>query len=332
MIKIVLDTFGADLGEEELIKGALNSSKNHNIKLILVGNQTLNEKAVKKYNLSNTEVEYINTLEYISNNEEPALGIRKKKNSSMVLGMEAVKQGIGDGFISCGNTGALLAGATFITGRIKNVNRASLSAVIPSLKGGFILSDVGANVDCTPEFLKNFAIMSNIYAKKVLNKENPKVYLLNVGDEDEKGNKLTKDTFELLKNENINFCGNIEARDMLYGKADVIITDGFAGNIALKSTEGAISLLLGQLKEGIMKTSIRKLGALLLKPVFNDIKVLMDYREYGGAPILGVKNPVFKAHGNSNARAVETGINAMIKFIEEKVIEDIIKYKEEENV
>ena len=174
--------------------------------------------------------------------------------------------------------------------------------------------------------------MSNIYAKKVLNKENPKVYLLNVGDEDEKGNKLTKDTFELLKNENINFCGNIEARDMLYGKADVIITDGFAGNIALKSTEGAISLLLGQLKEGIMKTSIRKLGALLLKPVFNDIKVLMDYREYGGAPILGVKNPVFKAHGNSNARAVETGINAMIKFIEEKVIEDIIKYKEEENV
>ncbi|QQK07542.1 phosphate acyltransferase PlsX [Miniphocaeibacter halophilus] len=322
-MKILVDTLGADKGYEEIVKGALKALENHNnLYLTFIGN----EEEIKKLVKNNTDkINYIDTNEYIKNDEEPALAIRRNKKSSLHLGLKALNEKEYDGLISCGSTGALLAGATLITKRLQNISRAALTIVFPTEKNPCVLLDAGANMDCPPELLVQFALMGSVYSKGVLNTNNPKVGLLSVGTEEGKGDKLRKDTYELLKNSDLNFQGNVEARDLLSGNSDVIITDGFSGNVLLKSTEGTAITIMGRLKKGILGSFKAKIGALLLKDVLKDVKNMLDYNEYGAAPLLGVKKAVFKAHGSSNARAIETGIDAMVKFVENDIINKIEK-------
>ncbi len=322
-MKILLDTLGADKGYEVVVKGGLKALENHpNLEITFIGV----EEDIKK--LTNDFKEYkrisiIDTAEFISNDEEPALAIRRRKNSSMHLGFKKLNEAGYDGFISCGSTGALLAGATLITKRLDKISRGALTVVMPSKTGNVLLVDAGANMDCTPELLCQFAIMGDVYSREVLGYTNPKVGLLSVGTEDNKGDSLRKETFQLLKDLNVNFIGNIEGRDALSGNIDVIVSDGFAGNVLLKSIEGTAILLTDILKDNIHKSFRNKLGALLMKPALYSLKASLDYNEVGAAPLLGVKKAVFKAHGSSNSRAIEKGIDQLIQFIEKDVIEKI---------
>lgn len=326
-MKIIIDTLGSDLGYEELVKGIIEAAKISDSNFVLIGPKNKIEKQVNNSNLDKSRFEYIDTEVFIENHDEPVKSIRRKKDSSTVVGLNKLNEEGYDGFISCGSTGALLAGGLFITKRIGSVERAVISAAIPTKKGPTILVDTGAVMDSTPEMQKQVALMGSIYAKEVLGRTNPEVYLLNVGAEEGKGNLVAKKTFDLLKNcENLNFQGNIEARDFITGKADVIVADGFAGNIGLKSIEGVASILFKEIKEGAMSKIKYKLGALLMKPVFKEIAEMYNYKEVGAAMLLGVKKPLFKAHGSSDAQAMKSAI-----LTSEKIIKtNIIKHLEEE--
>ncbi|NMB10250.1 MAG: phosphate acyltransferase PlsX [Tissierellia bacterium] len=330
-MKLLIDTLGADKGYEVIVKGTLNNMLKNEIEVVFIGEEEKIKKIVENTQVDKNRIGYINTSEYIENTEEPTLAIRRKKEASIPLGLRNLNEDEFDGFLSCGSTGALLAGATLITKRLPNISRAALTVVIPTLKGASVLLDGGANMDCPPDMLRQFALMGSAYAKGVLEKNNPKVALLNVGTEEGKGDALRKETFKLLKECPINFVGNMEARDLLYGEQDVIVADGFSGNVALKATEGAAMVILNSLKDGILSSLKSKIGGLLIKDSLKNLKNTFDYKEYGAAPLLGVKKPVFKAHGSSDERAIEAGINKMVKFIDNDVISDIKKYFEEEN-
>lgn len=325
-MKILVDTLGADKGYEEIVNGTIKAINNRkDLEVTFIGEKNKIEDIVKKNSNISDKVSYIDTKIYIENTEEPALAIRRKKDSSLYLGFKSLNSEEYDGLISCGSTGALLAGATLITKRLPKIDRAALTVVFPTEKEPCVLLDAGANMDCSKELLAQFAIMGNIYAEGVLGVSNPRIGLLNIGGEEGKGDKLRKETYEVLKEEKINFKGNIEARDLLSGDFDVIVADGFSGNILLKSTEGAAITIMSKLKSGI-KSSIRgKIGAIILKKVLVSVKDMLDYNEYGAAPLLGVKKAVFKAHGSSNSRAIETGIDAMVKFIDNDIINKINK-------
>lgn len=322
-MRIIVDTLGADKGYEEIVKGTLQVMKTRDIEVLFVGNAENIKKLVEGSSVDPARIDYIQTDEYIMNNEDPVISIRRKKDASIVLGLNALKEGRGDGFISAGSTGALLAGGLLITKRIDNIDRAALTIVLPSPNGGTVLLDAGANMDTTPEYLRQFAAMGSIYASKVLKRENPRVALLNVGSEEGKGDKRTKESYDLLKASDLNFVGNVESRDLLSGNCDVIVCDGFAGNIALKAFEGVATVVMKSIKEGIMASPRTKLGGILVKPALSGLKKTFDYNEYGAAPLLGTRQPVFKAHGSSNSRALETGIEALVKFIENDVIQYI---------
>ncbi len=323
-MKILVDTLGADKGYEEIVNGSISALKNYrDLNITFIGNENNIKSIIDKTENVANRVSYINSDEYIKNSEEPVYAIRRKKDSSLHLGFKALNEDEYSGFISCGSTGAILAGATLITKRLSKIDRAALTIVFPTDNNPCVLLDAGANMDCSADLLEQFAVMGSIYAEGVLNTKNPKVGLLNIGAEEGKGDKLRKETFNLLKEMDLNFTGNIEARDLLSGNVDVIVTDGFSGNVLLKSTEGTAIAIMNKLKNGIKSSFKAKIGALLLKPVLKDVKNMLDYNEYGAAPLLGVKKAVFKAHGSSNARALETGIDAMVKFIENDIINKI---------
>lgn len=327
IMKIIIDAMGGDLGPLEMVKGSIDAVKDLGINIILVGNEDIIKNELIKYTFPEEKVEILNANDIITNDEDPSLAIRRKKDSSMVVGSKALADGLGDGFISAGSTGALLASGIFIVKRISGIHRSPLSVLYPTLKGFSLLLDAGANVDCKPEYLYQFALMGSIYMEKVMGKNKPTIGLLNIGTEKGKGNILSKDTYALLEESQLNFIGNIEGRDLPAGVADVIVTDGFAGNIALKLTEGMAISIFSLLKEELMKNTRTKLGAALLKPELKKMKNRMDYREYGGAPLLGIKRPVVKAHGSSDAYAIKNGIKQLVKFVENdviKVIEDNI--------
>ncbi len=326
-MKIIIDAMGGDLGPLEMVKGSIDAVKDLGINIILVGNEDIIKNELIKYTFPEEKVEILNANDIITNDEDPSLAIRRKKDSSMVVGSKALADGLGDGFISAGSTGALLASGIFIVKRISGIHRSPLSVLYPTLKGFSLLLDAGANVDCKPEYLYQFALMGSIYMEKVMGKNKPTIGLLNIGTEKGKGNILSKDTYALLEESQLNFIGNIEGRDLPAGVADVIVTDGFAGNIALKLTEGMAISIFSLLKEELIKNTRTKLGAALLKPELKKMKNRMDYREYGGAPLLGIKRPVVKAHGSSDAYAIKNGIKQLVKFVENdviKVIEDNI--------
>lgn len=328
-MRVVVDGMGGDNAPKEIVKGTIAAVKEYNIEAIIVGNKLKIENELKENKYFKDDITVLNSQEVIENNEDPAIAIRKKRNASMVIAMNVLKEGKADGFISAGNTGAILAGGLFIVKRIRGIKRASIASMYPTSKGISLLTDAGANVDSKPEFLNQFATMASIYMDNVLHRKRAKVGLLNIGTEEQKGNKQAIETYKILKdNERINFIGNIEARDVPKGVADIILTDGFIGNIVLKLTEGVAESLVYQVKDNISEGSLSgKIGASLMKKDLKKFINSLDYREYGGAPLLGVKKPMIIAHGSSDAYAIKNAIRQCIDFTKEDVISII-----EENI
>ena len=319
-MNIIVDGMGGDKGTGEIVKGCVEAVNQLDINIIIVGKGDIIEEELIKYEFPKGAIDIITANEIISNHEEPTLAIRRKKDSSMVVGLKALTEKKGAGFVSAGNTGALLAGGLFIVKRIKGIERAALATVYPTIKGISFLLDAGANVDCKPEYLNQFATMGSVYSEKVLGVKSPKVGLANIGAEEGKGNNLARESYSLIKDSNVNFIGNIEARDIPQGVADVVVCDGFVGNIIIKLTEGMAISLFTSLKEEFTKSFKSKMGALMLKSQLKSFKGKLDYREYGGAPLLGIKQPVIKAHGSSDAFAIKNAIKQAKTFIEMDVI------------
>ncbi len=322
-MRIIVDGMGGDNAPEAIVKGAVEAVNEYGIEILITGKEDIILDQLEKHSYPTGKIQVMDAPEVISNDDNPTLAIRRKKNSSMVKGMQALANGEGDGFISAGNTGALLAGGIFIVKRIQGIDRAALTVLYPTLKGVSLLLDAGANMDTKPEYLEQFALMGSIYMEEVMGVKEPKVGLINVGTEEAKGNQLAKETFEALKDSKINFVGNIEARDLPYGVADVMVCDGFVGNVVLKLSEGMASSIFSLLKESLMADTRSKLGALLLRPQLKNMKKRLDYREYGGAPLLGTVKPVVKAHGSSDYYAFKNGIGQLKTFIERDVISTI---------
>lgn len=323
-MKLLIDLLGSDMGSTEIVKGVINSLDNTKFNFILVGPEIEARNVLKENNIRLDRFEFIDTDVYITNEEDPARSLRRKKDSSIVLGLNRLNEE-GDGFLSAGSTGALLAGGIFITKRFTGVLRSTLATFIPNQKGkSTLLVDTGGVVDSKPEMLNQFATMAYITAQKYMNIEKPKVYLANVGVEKGKGDSLTKETYALLEeNDKINFMGNIEARDFLTGKADIIVADGFAGNMMLKASEGAASVLFGEIKEQVQSSFRAKIGALILKPFLKKIKDKYDYKKVGAGIMLGLNKPIFKAHGSSDKEAIEHAIYRAEEFINSKINENL---------
>lgn len=333
-MKIVIDGMGGDNAPKSNVEGAVNAIKEYQVDLIITGDKDLLEKEFSNYEFDRNKLEIVHTTEIIENEDKPVKAIRSKKDSSMVVALNLVKEGKADAIISAGNTGALLAGGLFVVGRIKGIDRPCLCSAIPNVKRGMtLIADCGANADCKPKNLVEFAAMSNIYSRKVLGLENPKVALANVGLEEGKGNDLVKRSYEEIKKLDLNFIGNVEAREVINAYTDIIICDGFTGNILLKSAEGVAFSVMSLIKETFMASTKSKIGALLIKDDLRKLKSFIDYSEYGGAPLLGLNGGVIKAHGSSDAKAIKNAINQGIKFSKGKVVEDInqfiSKYNEE---
>lgn len=333
-MKIVIDGMGGDNAPKSNVEGAVNAIKEYQVDLIITGDKDLLEKEFSNYEFDRNKLEIVHATEIIENEDKPVKAIRSKKDSSMVVALNLVKEGKADAIISAGNTGALLAGGLFVVGRIKGIDRPCLCSAIPNVKRGMtLIADCGANADCKSKNLVEFAAMSNIYSRKVLGLENPKVALANVGLEEGKGNDLVKKSYEEIKKLDLNFIGNVEAREVINAYTDIIICDGFTGNILLKSAEGVALSVMSLIKETFMASTKSKIGALLIKDDLKKLKSFIDYSEYGGAPLLGLNGGVIKAHGSSDAKAIKNAINQGIKFTKGKVVEDInqfiSKYNEE---
>ena len=321
-MKIIVDAMGGDNAPSEIIKGAVEAASKVDATIVLVGNAKVIKKHLDEFGQpDNVKVKHAG--EVITNDEVPTKAIKTKKDSSMVVGLNMLKEKEGEVFISAGSTGALLTGALLIVGRIKGISRPALCPTLPSQDGPFVIVDAGANTNCKPEYLVQFAHMGNIYCRNVLGIKNPRVGLLNIGTEEEKGNDLTKGAYELLKKEKFNFIGSIEGRDLMPGNVDVVVCDGFSGNVALKTIEGFGLAVFGILKETLLKGFVRKVGALLLKPALKEIKKKMDYTEYGGALLLGIDGGVIKCHGTSKAKEIKSAIIQAYDFERTNTIENI---------
>ena len=319
-MKILIDTFGADNGPKVLVDGAILALKEKDFIPVFVGNEEEIEKLIDG-RISKYEI--INTDKYISNDEDPVRAIRRKKNSSLVLAYNKLKEEGYDGLLSAGSTGAILAGGIFISKRIEGIDRPSLATPLPTTGEYTLLMDTGANMDCKPAYLEEFAIMGKVFLENVVHIDKPKIGLLNVGVESHKGDKLTKEAYELLSELNLNFVGNIEARDLFSGKVNVIVADGFAGNVAIKTAEGVISLFKSQMKEILYKSFKTKLAGLAIKDDLSKQMGKFSSQNIGGVPLLGVKSYVYKAHGNSNDIAISNAILGLIDYINMDVIEKI---------
>lgn len=324
-MKIAVDAMGGDNAPSEIIKGCVEAIESLPVQLLLVGQSDKIKHELKKYKFDKNKIEIVQASEIIGNDEAPTVAIKKKKDSSIVVGLNLVKQQKAEAFISAGCTGALLTGATVIVGRLKGVERPALGTLIPNKKGFELIIDAGANVDSKPTYLAQFAQMGSIYVENMLNIKSPKVGLVNVGAEKEKGNNLTKEAYPLLENAGVNFIGNIEAREIPMGKADVVVCDAFVGNVILKYSEGFAKALLSIMKAEIMKGFTSKIGAVLMKPALKSMMKKMDYTEYGGAPLLGLKGIVVKTHGSADANAVKSTIKQCYNLVETKVIEKTAK-------
>lgn len=320
-MRIVLDGMGGDNAPEEIVKGAVEASKLISDEIIIVGQEELILEELKKYSYDDQKISIVHASQVIENEDTPVRAVRRKKDSSMVVGINMIKNGEGDLFISAGNTGALMAGSLFNLGRIQGIDRPALGSVYPILGSEpALLVDAGANSECKPNNLLEFAMMGSIYMDKVIGRTNPRVGLVNLGVEENKGSTLTKAAYELLDKSHMNFVGNVEAREVPRGACDVIVCDGFVGNVILKLTEGLALNIMKLLKNKFTAGMKAKLGSIFLMDKFKEIKSEFDYTEYGGAPILGVKGPVVKMHGSSNANAVKNTILKGIPFAKENVV------------
>ena len=308
-MKIAVDIFGGDNSPSALIDGCVDAAKLYgDVEFIFTGDERVITDYMSEKGYGSSRISIIDAPETITCGEQPTVVIKRKKNSSLVKALELVASKEADAFVSAGSTGAVLAGATLIVRRIKGVKRPALAPVMPTVKGPVLLIDCGANVDCKPNYLQQFAVMGSAYMKKVCGIDAPRVGLINNGAEAEKGNELTKSAYKLLENTDINFVGNCEARYTMTGDYDVLVCDGFVGNAVLKCTEGVARSVMSIMKQELMASPITKLGALISKSGFKRVKKRMDYTEYGGAPLLGINGCIIKAHGSSNAKAITSAI------------------------
>lgn len=331
---ILLDAMGGDNAPDATIKGAVKAIDQIKAKLMLIGNEDIIKSKIKEfYNKDISEIsdrlEIRNATETIEMEDIPTQAIKRKKDSSMVVGFNMLKTGEGDVFISAGNSGALLTGATLLVGRIKGVDRPALAGILPAYKSRLVLMDCGSNTNCKPINLLQFAQMSSIYLKTTLGVENPRVGLLNIGTEETKGNELTKESYKLLKEKSeelgINFIGNVEGRDAFSGSVDIVVTDGFTGNIFLKAVEGLGKFVKRSLTESLKKNILSKIAALPSLPAIKRFSKTVDYKEYGGALFLGVNKPVVKAHGSSDEKLFEFTIKQAEQFVENKAVDKLIE-------
>ena len=333
-MNILLDAMGGDNAPDANIKGAVNAINQIKAEVTLIGKEEVIRSKIKEF--YGKELEEIssrlkikNATETIEMEDQPTVAIKHKKDSSMVVGFKMLKEGEGDVFISAGNSGALLAGATLLVGRIKGIDRPALAGILPAYKSQLLLIDAGSNTNCKPINLLQFAQMSTIYLRNTFGIDKPAIGLLNIGTEETKGNELVRESYYLLKEKseelNINFVGNVEGRDAFSGKIDAIVTDGFTGNVFLKTTEGLGKFVKRTLSESLMHNLLTKICAIPCLPAINKFKKKMDYKSYGGALFLGVKKPVVKAHGSSDAKLFEYTLKQAEKFVENKAVEKIIE-------
>ena len=323
MSKIAIDVMSGDHAPVEIIKGCIEASKETSATLILVGNKEIITKELKQYTYKEEQIEIVDAQDVITMEDSPVMAIRRKKDSSMVVALNLVKDKKVDGIVSAGNTGALLAGGTFIVGRLKGVERPALASLIPVDNGFSLLMDCGANVDAKASYLVQFSQMGHIYMKELMNIEKPRIGLINIGVEEEKGNALVKETYGLLQESNLNFIGNIEARDISDGQADVLICDGFVGNVVLKQMEGFGMFIFNLLKEELTKTLRTKLGAMVIMPALKSLKKKFDYAEQGGAPLLGLNGLVLKTHGSAKAKQIKYTILQAARLADQDLVSKI---------
>jgi len=327
-VRIAVDAMGGDHAPEVVIEGVIEylreNSRNESFKIVLVGKEKEIHRELKKYrNVRLDRLEIVDALEEISMKEHFLSYWRKREKTSIKKAIDLVKNGRASAMVSAGNTGAVMALAKNVLGTMKNIDRPALAIMLPTLKGNSLLVDVGANTESKPHNLVEFALMGKIYLENILGIEKPRIGLMNIGEEEVKGNELTKTTHNLLKQLDINFIGNVEGRDVYIGEADLIVTDGFTGNVTLKVSEGVVEAMLSMLKREIMSNIFSKIGFFFLKKSLKRIKKKLDYSEYGGALLLGVNGIVIIGHGGSNAKAIKNAISMSCKFVTEKVLEKI---------
>jgi len=321
---IVIDAMGGDFAPEEIIKGSIEAREAFRVKIKLVGNKDKIKIVAASSQLNLDGIEIVPSSQEVSMNESPSEIIKKKRNSSIFIGSELASMGQGNAFLSAGNTGAVMACSLFNMKRIENVLRPAIAVVIPLSNRKFVLIDAGANADCKPQYLKQFAIMGKIYSENILGIDNPRVALVNIGEEEKKGSELVVESYRLLKSyPKINFIGNIEGRELFEGAADVVVCDGFVGNVILKSIEGLANFFFGEIKQILTSGILAKLSALGLRNSFTMMKKRFDYEEYGGAQLLGLNGLVIISHGSSKSRAIKNAIKVAIEGLKTNIIRKI---------
>lgn len=324
-MKIIVDAFGGDNAPAEIIKGSMLACDEYNVDIILTGDKNKINECVNKNGIDLKKTEIVDTGEVITMHDDAKSVLKEKSDSSMAVGFRLLNEGKGDAFVSAGNTGAITVGATLITKRIKGVKRPAIASVMPSAKKPILLMDCGANAECRAEFLYQFGLMGDLYMKHILKYENPRIALANNGTEETKGTPLVREAYALMKNAPYNFVGNIEGRQIPFGDADVIVADGFTGNLILKMYEGVAKVLMNGIKDAFMKNILSKLAYLGVKSGIDDMKKQFDYKEYGGAVMLGVKKPVIKAHGSADANTFKNAIKQAVWFLENNLISEMEK-------
>ena len=335
-MKILVDAMGGDHAPQAPVEASVRAAKELDVHIVLIGDENIVRRELGKYgDYPKDKITVIHAPEVISNHEEPAKAVRRKKGASVVVAAQMLKAGEGDAMLSMGNTGVLLSAGLLIVGRIRGILRPALGTILPTAKGPKMLIDAGANTNCKPENLVQFGLMGDVYMKNVIGTNEPSVGIMSIGEEEGKGDELTKKAYEQLKTAPVNFIGNIEGRDVMEGTADVMVCDGFVGNVVLKTVEG-MGHVVGSAVKGLFTKNLKsKIGALFVMDGVNEFKKMMDYREYGGAPLLGCKKPVIKGHGASDALAVFSAIRQAKLFVATSVIQGItdklVKMEENKN-
>lgn len=319
-MRVAIDAMGGDFAPHEIVKGTLDAVAEYGVEAILVGRESDINAELSRLSSTRARVTTVHAEQVVGMDESPSSALRNKRNSSIAVGLGMVRDGEADAFVSAGNTGAVMAKALFTLGRVRGIERPTLGIVLPTRTGKVIIVDIGANVDCKPSYLVQFAVMGSLYMSKVFGIQNPRVGLLNIGEEETKGNQMVTEAYELLKKSRVNFVGNVEGKDIPFGLADVVVCDGFVGNIAIKLTEGLADFIFSIMKDEVARGAISRLLALGLLPNLRRIKDRLDYASFGGATLLGVDGVCIIAHGRSNAKAVKHAIRVARQAAQEDIV------------